>query len=329
MKELINNFLKDIKMTKKYIKRKNLSCTITLIVELIKVILTLIFIPKLSFITSTIIFGYAIISSLFAIFLLNNDDYNDFKKYIILDLSTLIFFISNIISGILIESISYEADIKFIRKINKKDKKIKKIPIYLEHKKVVYIYLFISLLICYEKLYINGYLFLILSFISIVMFFIDDIKKSIKEFIKNKERYIKYILKNYFIILLITNAVSLILYWIIGDISTNEQLLKEEPIWRLLLTSIIYAPIFEELLFRGCLRKIIKNDIAFILISGIGFGFWHVVGFEQSLLQYLYIIPYSVMGIGLSYIYAKTNNLTTNIGMHALHNILANISNLL
>ena len=88
---------------------------------------------------------------------------------------------------------------------------------------------------------------------------------------------------------------------------------------------IFYAPIAEELLFRGCLRKLIKNDILFIIISGIGFGAWHVVGYDQSILQYLYIIPYSMIGIGLSYVYAKTNNLTTNIGMHALNNILASL----
>ena len=170
---------------------------------------------------------------------------------------------------------------------------------------------------------------MILVFITLIAFFIKDIKKSIKEFKQNKKKYILFILKNYLITLLIANTLALIAFLIIGEDSTNEQLLNAEPIWSLLLTSIIYAPIAEELLFRGCLRKLIKNDTLFILVSGISFGLWHVLGYDQSLIQYLYVFTYSAIGIGLSYVYSKTNNLTTNIGMHFIHNVLANITNII
>lgn len=329
MKNLMKNYLKDIKMTEKNIKRKNLASTITIITELIKVILTIFFINKISFKISLIIFTFAILATMTSLFLLYNNDYKEFKKYIILDLSTLIFFISNIIGGILIESISFDADIKLIKKINKPISKIKKLTNELYHSKLTYLYLFISIIICYEKLYINGYIFMILVFSTLISFFIKDIKKSLKEFKNNKKKYILFVLKNYLITLIIANTLTIIIFLIIGEDSTNEQLLNTEPIWRLLLTSVIYAPIAEELLFRGCLRKLIKNDTIFILISGISFGLWHVIGYEQSLLQYLYIFTYSALGIGLSYVYAKTNNLTTNIGMHFIHNLLANITNLL
>ena len=116
MKNLMKNYLKDIKMTEKNIKRKNVASTTTLITEFVKVILTILFINKISFIISLIIFTFAILATLTSLFLLYNDDYKDFKKYIILDLSTLIFFLSNIVGGILIESISYNADIKLIKK---------------------------------------------------------------------------------------------------------------------------------------------------------------------------------------------------------------------
>lgn len=327
MKNLIKNYLKDIKMTEKNIKRKNLASSITLVVELVKVILTFIFLSKISFVTSIIIFVFAILSTSTALFLLYNDDYNEFKKYIVLDLSTLIFFISNIVSGIIIESISYDADKNLLKKIVKPVKKIKKLTNELYHSKLTYLYLFLSLIICYEKLYINGYVFMILTILTLIAFFIKDIKKSIKEFNTNKKNYILFILKNYLITLIIANTLALIAFLIIGEDSTNEQLLQTEPTWRLLLTSVIYAPIAEELLFRGCLRKLIKNDKIFILVSGITFGLWHVVGHDQSLIQYLYVFTYSTMGIGLSYVYSKTNNLMTNIGMHFIHNVLANITN--
>ena len=37
---------------------------------------------------------------------------------------------------------------------------------------------------------------------------------------------------------------------------------------------------------------------------------------EENLLMYLYILPYSVMGIGFAKLYTKTNNIYTNILIH-------------
>ena len=117
MKKLINNYLKDIKMTKKNIKRKNLASTITIIIEFIKVLLTLIFITKIPFNISIFIFLFSIIATIISLYLLYNNDYKSLIKYIILDLSTLIFFLSNIVGGILIETISYNADKNLIKNI--------------------------------------------------------------------------------------------------------------------------------------------------------------------------------------------------------------------
>lgn len=328
MKNLINNYLNDIEMNEKNIKRKNVASIITLIAEFIKIILTFIFIEKLSFFTSVIIFVFAFISSLLSLYILYNDDYSDIKKYNFLDLSSLIFLLSNILGGILIEMILFKAQKNIISKLSFKKLKLKKLTNKLFHEKKVYIFLFLTFIICYERLYINLYLFYILSFIAIIAFFINDIKLSIKEFDKNKKNYILYSLKVYFTTAVISGLLFMIMFIIIGEDSTNQQLLEQEPAWLLLTTAIIHAPIVEELLYRGCLRKLIKNDLVFILISGIGFGLWHVVGYDQSLIQYLYAIPYSVMGIGLSYVYSKTNNLTTNIGIHVFHNIIGSILSL-
>ena len=324
MKKDLMKYIETIKMNEKNIKRKNTASIFTIIVELLKVILTIIFIKKVSFLTSTIIFIFAIIASLTALYIFNNNEYKTIKKYNILDMSSLIFFISNIYGGILIESIFIKEEIKLFHKLKEK-LKIKKLKNELYYDKKVYLYIFLSILICYEKLEINGLLFCILSYFVLFVFFIKDIKKSIKEFNKNKTAYIIHSILVYFVTLMISSLLFMLIFYIVGEDSTNQQLLNDEPLLWSLFTGIMYAPVVEELLFRGCLRKLLKNDIAFILISGISFGVWHVIGFEQSLIQYLYAIPYSVMGIGLSYIYSKTNNLTTTIGIHALNNILASL----
>ena len=324
MKIEIKKYIQSIDMNQTNLTRKNIAAILCLITELIKVLITIIFMPYINTTIRKIIFIYAIITTLISLFIIFNDDYKTFKKYIVLDISSLIFLLSNLVSGILIESILFKADQKILRKLTK-DNKIKKIPMLKKYNKLIYLYIFINIIILYELPHNSTLLFCLFNFISLFIFFIDDIKQSIKAFKKNITKYITYILSHYAIMIMLSGISFGIFTLIIGDMSTNEQILVEESKLYLLLFGCIYAPIVEELLFRGCLRKVIKNDIIFILISGIGFGAWHVLGYEQSLIQYLYIFPYSVVGICLSYVYTKTNNLTTNIGMHFLNNLIATI----
>lgn len=324
MEKEIRTYIKNIKMTEENIKLKNIAAIITIFSELLKVILCILFANKISKIMLYSVLIYSIIATLLAIYILFTDEYKKIRKYIFLDLSTLIFLFSNIIGGILVEKIIWVSDKKILKKMVKEEKKIKQLPNKLNHEKKVYIYLFISIIIAYNYLTINPIIFYISVFITLIIFFKKEIIESIKEFKKEPKTYIIFILKNYITFIFISTCLFIIVGAIVGTESTNEILLNENKLETAIL-GIFYAPITEELLFRGCLRKLIRNDIIFILVSGITFGCWHVIGYDQSLLQYLYIIPYSVMGIGLSYVYSKTNNLTTNISIHALNNIMASI----
>ena len=324
MKKEIEKYIKNIDMNKTNITRKNIASILTISIELIKVILTLLYMPYLNTITKNIIFIYAIIASLLSFYIYINDDYKSFKKYILLDLSSLIFLLSNVISGILIETILFKADKVIIKRLTK-DNKIKKLPLIIKHSKLIYAYLFINIIILYELPHYSTLSFSLYVLVSLLLFFIEDIKQSILAFKNNINKYLKYIFSNYAYMIIISGILFMIITFMVGNISTNEQLLNEETKVFLMLFGCIYAPIAEELLFRGCLRKLIKNDMLFIITSGISFGMWHVIGYDQSLIQYLYIIPYSAMGICLSYVYAKTNNLTTNIGIHFLNNLIATI----
>ena len=324
MKKELKKYIKEINMNDNNIKRKNIAAILTVSTEFIKVILTLLYMPYINQIFKNIIFIYAIIASIFALIIYINDDYKTIKKYILLDLSSLIFLLSNIVSGILIESILYNADKKIIKSFTKNNK-LKKLPILLKHSKLIYAYLFVNIIILYEIPQYNLLIFCLFVLTSLILFFIEDIKQSLIEFKKNIKKYLSYIFTNYAYMLIISSILFMITNIIVGNLSTNEQLLNNESKLYLLIFGVVYAPIAEELLFRGCLRKLIKDDTLFIIVSGISFGAWHVIGYEQSLIQYLYIIPYSVMGIFLSYVYAKTNNLTTNIGIHTLNNLIATI----
>ena len=324
MKRELSKYIQEIEMNKTNITRKNIASILTLSTEFIKIILTMLYMPYLNSIIRKTIFIYAIIATIFSIFIYLNDDYKSIKKYIMLDLSSLIFLLSNLVSGILIESILFKADKKILKKFTK-DNKIKKLPILISYNKLIYLYLFVNIIILYELPHYSTLLFCLYNFISLLIFFIDDIKQSIIAFKNNIKKYISYILTNYAYMVILSSILFMLVGLIVGNVSTNEGLLNNESKLYLFIYGCIYAPIVEELLFRGCLRKLIKNDTIFILISGISFGAWHVIGYDQSIIQYLYIIPYSIMGIFLSYVYSKTNNLTTNVGIHFLNNLIATI----
>lgn len=74
-----------------------------------------------------------------------------------------------------------------------------------------------------------------------------------------------------------------------------EELLGSAPAMMIISTSLL-APIYEELLFRGAIKEVIKNKKVFILVSGLIFGLMHVAGSITLLLEIL------LLGIVLDYI---------------------------
>ena len=105
--------------------------------------------------------------------------------------------------------------------------------------------------------------------------------------------------------------------------SQNQISINSLPLWYLLPASVIYAPIVEETVFRGCLRKLIKDDNLFIIISGACFGLLHTIGQEANIINTLVLaLPYMAMGMVLAYTYIKSNNISTNIVIHSANNLL-------
>ena len=105
--------------------------------------------------------------------------------------------------------------------------------------------------------------------------------------------------------------------------SVNQSMLEEMPIWFTFILGVFWAPIVEELLFRGVIRRFIKNNTVFILTSGIIFGVLHTI-LESNITDVVFLaIPYTILGSFFAYIYAKTDNLTNNILLHAFHNAVA------
>jgi len=184
-----------------------------------------------------------------------------------------------------------------------------------------------------KTLGINPYLYVfIFDLITLILLFImfyKEIKKGFKNFKENIVSYIEYITLTLLIFLIIETLIGLLCNLIVGTVPENQAAITRitNKLY-LLFGSIIYAPIVEETIFRGIIRKFIKNNTLFIIVSGILFGLMHVIG-SESIIQYIYLIYYGSSGIYLAYIYSKFNNLSVCITIHFFMNLFATISLLL
>ena len=174
----------------------------------------------------------------------------------------------------------------------------------------------------------NIYLFTIdiIYLTGIIYVYRKDLKNKFKDFNDNGTNYILKYAPLYLIGVIVMGIANSMLFNITGmEISTNEQnvrtLIKYYPIY-MTFSSVIYAPIVEELIFRKTVRKLFNNGIIFVLMSGILFGLVHVIGTgNESINELLMGIPYIIIGIDIAYIYYKTDNIYTTITLHMIHNL--------
>ncbi|MDY0210894.1 MAG: type II CAAX endopeptidase family protein [Acholeplasma sp.] len=92
----------------------------------------------------------------------------------------------------------------------------------------------------------------------------------------------------------------------------------------ILLVTVLFAPIIEELIFRKSMFSLIRNPKVAIVVSSLLFGLIHVAS-EASVLGFVTNwIAYSASGFALGYIYIKNNhNVWSSIMIHALYNSVA------
>ena len=160
--------------------------------------------------------------------------------------------------------------------------------------------------------------------------------KDYNEFENNFKNNINDIFK-FFAIFFVLKIISSVVTSIIGYIfdmnileSENQNIIvkitEKTPIL-MLISTVILAPIVEEGIFRLGLRKIIKNDYLFILISGLVFGFMHIFPTDLSMsIALTYSITYVTMGFYLAYIYVEKDNIWINILIHSLNNLISMIA---
>lgn len=166
--------------------------------------------------------------------------------------------------------------------------------------------------------------FLSITAAIIVLIYQKTIQKDWKEFKKNSNNFFKQNIKTYLISIAIMFISNFLIQTLVkGGLAGNEQSIrnsfKEAPIY-MFFSAVIYAPIAEELVFRLSIKKIFSNKWLFIIISGLLFGFLHVMTDFNNITDLLFIIPYSTSGISFAYMLQKSNNIIVPISFHMIHN---------
>lgn len=172
-------------------------------------------------------------------------------------------------------------------------------------------------------------LLMIILFIIYRKTIIEDFKKFKKDINGNLELAFRYWTIGFSIMLISNLFISLILG---KTISGNEEIVRNyidsSPLL-MAISTVIFAPINEELTFRKSLRDALKNKWVYALTSGIIFGGLHVISYINVPSDLIYLLPYSSVGISFALLYYKTNNIFSSISMHTMHNLLSIIIYLL
>lgn len=150
--------------------------------------------------------------------------------------------------------------------------------------------------------------------------YIKDFKKYVKNFKDYMPKYMEYWALA-FSLMLISNFIIITLFP--NSIATNQvainNILVEAPFY-MIVSAVLFAPFLEETIFRFSFRKIFKNDLIFIILSGLVFGGLHVIGSFNNLIDLIYIIPYSIPGVIFAYTLVKSKNIFVPMSLHFFHN---------
>lgn len=165
------------------------------------------------------------------------------------------------------------------------------------------------------------------EFLLIVAFFFIYKKRFIhdfKDFIKNFKIYIKKYMDYWaisFALMVVCNiAITLLAP---NSTATNQEAINtiftKAPLY-IIISSVFFAPVVEETVFRLSIRNMFQNDKLFIFISGLVFGAVHVIGSFESWIDLIYIIPYSMPGFVFAYTLVKSKNIFVPMSLHFFHN---------
>lgn len=190
----------------------------------------------------------------------------------------------------------------------------------------------VSFLNVVEQVAINN---LVLTILTLIIFR-KELISSGKKFINNFQSNIKLVLKYLLLLLGITIFSNILIMFFTNLLSMKYTLNKNTEILNtigrinpaiLFFSAVIHAPLFEEIVFRFGVFKVLstKNIKLAYIVSNSVFVLLHfvyeLISHQFSILLLFQLIPYIVLSILITRIYHKTDNIWFPILLHALNNL--------
>ena len=75
--------------------------------------------------------------------------------------------------------------------------------------------------------------------------------------------------------------------------------------------------------------KIFNNKYLYIILSGVIFGLFHIIGSFESAYDFLFLVPYSIPGLIFAYILYDSKNIFNTIWLHFVHNGISMLASII
>lgn len=182
----------------------------------------------------------------------------------------------------------------------------------------------------HPKLFTAFILFMIVSSVWIVK---EPLKRSLHFFNKNLKNNLISIIKSMAYMFGANIIINMVLIFVLKiDFKPENQEIIEHMIKTavvpMFLSTVIFAPIVEEIIFRGVLYQNFRSKKFFylpMLFSVLVFASMHLISGLSSgrgWIEFIFIIQYAVMALFMIRSLEDTGSLIGAIGVHALNNLI-------
>ena len=170
--------------------------------------------------------------------------------------------------------------------------------------------------------------------LALVVFLSKAILVADKEKLPPKKQFFLSILIYWLIFFAANFIVEIPIALITGSgTSENQQAIismGEQNLYHTAFLVLIFAPIVEELVFRGALYHLLRRKLGVILtisINSLAFALIHMASLlTGNLADLIFILAYITMGVMFGVIYHKTQNIYICMGVHFIQNTIIFIS---
>lgn len=170
---------------------------------------------------------------------------------------------------------------------------------------------------------VNAIMFSIMLLVVFLMLR-KEIIRDVKLLFKNFSAYLNIISPVFLIGFLAQIVIGILIILITKTNASNQAAVTSMPLWFLIIFALIIGPAVEECFFRGFLRKFLRNNAVFVIISSLLFSVMHVIPYAFfAPLQWLFVLQYATIAVPISILYVKTNNLAATYLFHLCWNAVS------